>query len=200
MFFNKPLLSKKRKSALENFRKQAVSALEDLGKKTNDPTSKEIYNRMINIIEKTPIVFYPKRSLKEKIFTVKGRVFGSVVKGEHVNVISIFQKGGQRFFVKSNYINLPAYHVFEGDELSIDGIFTLSHEYAHFPKPSLGRFAKANGMFPDQAEELLADVLAAKLAVKMGYPKELAMTHFAGREIVYGKIPFRKFIWSAINK
>ena len=154
---------------------------------------------MLENVKSTPIYFYPSRNLREKIYSAHGRMFGSVVKGEHVNLIKIYQMGDKRFAVKSDFINLPAEHIFEGGKLTIDGIFTLAHEYAHFPKPALGTFAAQNEMSYDQAEELMADVLSAKLAVKMGYPKEHVMRHFIGREIVYGGVSFRRFILNAIR-
>ncbi len=199
-FFNKPILDRERVGALDNFRVSAVKALEDLGKSAKNDLEKALFARMKLNVQCTPIYFYPRETLKEKIFHAHGRVLASVVKGEHVNVIKIFQKGKQRFFVKSNYINMPAEHVFEGSKLSVDGIFTLAHEYAHFPKPSLQKFAKANKISLEQAEELLADTLSAKLAVAMGYPKEKVLMHFHGRQLVYGGIPFKRLIWNAINR
>jgi hypothetical protein len=199
-FFKKPVLDKERVKALDQFRERAVKTLEELRKNTKIELEKTLFERMIRNVENTPIYFYPKKTLKERIFQARGRVFGSVIKGEHVNVIRIFQKGSQRFFLRSNYINMPAEHVFEGSKLTVEGIFTLAHEYAHFPKPSLNKFAKANGISNEQAEELLADTLSAKLAVGLGYPKEHVLKHFQGRELVYGSIPFKRLIWNAVNK
>jgi len=199
-FFKKPLLGKERVKVLDEFRKKAVKSLKELKKKSKIPLEKVLFERMIYNVESTPIMFYPRKTLKEKIFFAHGRVFSSVVKGENVNVIKIFQRGKQRFMVRSNYINMPAEHVFDGDKLAIDGIFTLSHEYAHFPKPALNEFAAANGISGEQAEELLADTLSAKLAVEMGFPKERVLHHFQGRELVYGRIPFKRLIWNAINR
>ncbi len=199
-FFKKRILSKKRKKAIDEFRKNAVRALEELKRDSKDSLSRQIYSKMIHNVEHTTIKFFPRRSLRETIFGGGGRIFASVVKGEHVNQIKIYQKGNQMFVVKSDFINLPAGHVFNKDRLTIDGIFTLSHEYAHFPKPALVGFAKANAMSYDQAEELFADMLSAKLAVKLGYPKDKILNHFSGRGIVYGRVPFRAFILKAIGK
>jgi len=200
LFFKKPILGRKRVKALDKFREKAVKALKELKKNTKIGLEKELFERMIYNVENTPIYFYPRKTLKEKIFFARGRMFASTLKGEHVNVIKIFQKGSQRFMLRSNYINLPAEHVFEEDKLTIDGIFTLAHEYAHFPKPALAEFAEANKITVEQAEELLADTLSAKLAVAMGYPKENVLQHFQGRQLVYGRIPFKKLIWNAVNR
>lgn len=199
-FFKKPVLTDKRRKALDEFRKTAVRALKDLKKQAKDNLSEVLYADMIANVKSTPIYFYPRRTLRERIFRGSGRIFASVVKGEHVNAVKIYQKGQQMFVVKSDYINLPAEHIFDGEKLTIDGLFTLSHEYAHFPKPALGGFATHHEMSYEQAEELFADMLAAKLAVKMGYPKDRVMRHFAGRELVFGGFPFRKFIKKAIGK
>jgi hypothetical protein len=200
IFFKKPILTNKRKKALDEFRKNAAKALEELQTQAQDSLSREIYGHMIRNVEHTPIRFFPRKNLREKLFAASGRVFGSVVKGEHVNQIRIYQQGSRVWAVKSDFINLPAEHVFEGNKLTISGIFTLAHEYAHFPKPALLAFASQHRMGYEQAEELLADVLSAKLAVKMGYPRERVLEHFAGREIVYGRIPFRTFILKAVGK
>ena len=199
-FFKKKILTKERIKAVNDFRKTAVKALKELEKSTKDQASKVVYKRMLRNVQTTPVYFYPRRNMKETVFKAGNRIFSSVVKGEHVNVIKILQKGSQRFLLKSDFINLPAEHMFDGDKMTIEGIFTLSHEYAHFPKPALGRFAKANKITFTQAEELMADTLSAKLAVKMGYPKEFVLGHFYGRELVYGKIPFKRFIWNAVNR
>ena len=199
LFFKKPILTKERVKALNQFRKQAVKALLELQGKAKTQALKEIYAGMIRNVESTPIYFYDRKNLRQTVFKAHGFLFGSVVKGEHVNVIKIFQKGKQRFAIKTNFINMPAQHVFEGEKLTVAGIFTLSHEYAHFPKPALGAFAKANRISFEQAEELLADALSAKLAVSLGYPKELVLENFSGRQLVYGKTPFKKFIWNAVN-
>ncbi|MBN2067094.1 MAG: hypothetical protein JW744_01360 [Candidatus Diapherotrites archaeon] len=199
-FFKKPILTKERIKALKNFRKGAIKALKHLQAKAEDDISKEIYRRMIENVKGTPVFFYPRKNMRENVFRAGNLVFASVVKGEHVNVLSVIQMGSQKFVVKSDYINMPAEHVFEGNRLSMQGIFTLAHEYAHFPKPALHLFAKRNRISFEQAEELLADTLSAKLAVEMGYPKELVLNHFEGRQLVYGRIPFKRFIWNAVNK
>ena len=199
-FFRKRILDKVRRKVLENFRDRASQTLKQLEKKAKTDVEKSLYASMRKNVVTTPIYFYPKKTLKEKIFFKHGRVFASVVKGEHVSAIKIFQKGSQRFVVKSDYINMPAEHMFNGSKLAVEGIFTLAHEYAHFPKKNLGQFASSKNISYEQAEELFADILSAKLAVEMGYPKENILKHFKGREIVYGKIPFKKLIWNAVNK
>ncbi len=200
MFFKNRVLTKKRKKALDGFRKNAAKALDDLSRETKDRSTQDLYRIMQQNIRETPIVFYPRRSIRETIFRAGGRIFGSVTKGEHVHQIQIVQKGEQRFLVKSHYINLPSEHVFDGDKLSIDGVFTLAHEYGHFEKAAISDFAINNKMSEEQAEELIADILSAKLCVKIGYDREHVLSHFAGRGIVYGRIPFEKYILKAVGK
>ena len=64
----------------------------------------------------------------------------------------------------------------------------------------LASFARAIKLNPNQAEELLADMLAAKLAVALGFKKEHVLIHFAGREIVYGTFPYLTYIERAMGK
>lgn len=196
--FEKPILTGKRKKALEGFRKNAISALKDLSKKAKDDVSKAIFDRMVYSVEKTPIYFFPRKVLKAT-FLPGTNIPVAATMGENVSKFKIFHEGERDFFVRDNYINLPAGHVFSGDNLSMNGIFTLAHEYAHFPKPAIAEFARLHHLSHERAEELVADILSAKLCVKMGFPKEHVLGHFIGREIVYGNFPFWKFIENAVK-
>ena len=122
-----------------------------------------------------------------------------MTKGENVKQIRIIQQGN-RFLIQSiAHINLPAEHIFSGNRLTLEGVFTLCHEYSHFPKPGVMVFAQHNRMGLEQAEEFLADMLAAKLAKQLGYSKQTILEQLAGREIVYGAIPFKQKILRAIE-
>lgn len=198
-FGKKHILTKKREEALGEFRKQAVKALEDMKKDEKNRDIKELYDSMVCNIERTPIFFYPRRNLRAFAYRIGDRIFGSVTMGENVNRIWVIQKGRNHFVVRDNYINLPAEHIFEGESLTIEGIFTLAHEYAHFDKPLLAPFAESLKIAPSVAEELLADTLSAKLAVTLGYGKNAVLGHFSGREVVYGMFPFRSYISRAIG-
>jgi len=197
--FSKKIITKRRKHALDNFRKKAFLAVKELEKNTKNETLKHVYSRFADSIANTPILFYPRHTLRTTVYNIGGRLGMSVVRGEHVNSIKVVQKGRERFLIKSDYINLPAEHIFNGDELSIQGIFTLCHEYGHFPKPGLLEFAQSLGLNLEQAEELTADILAAKVAVKLGYPKENVLGHFRGREVVYGDKPFQEYILKSVS-
>lgn len=192
-------MTKKRKDALTLFRRDAVKALHYLQKHAKQKLDRRLYELMEANVRNTPIMFYPRRILRKTSYSIGPYVSSSVTMGEHVNAIKILQKGSQVFVIRSHYINLPSEHLFEGDKLTIRGIFTLAHEYAHFPKPAIGKFAAKNNLTSGQAEELMADMLAAKLAVTLGYPKERVLQHFAGREIVYGGFPFREWIRSIVK-
>lgn len=200
-FWQKPIITRKRKKQLDIFRKAALWALDDLAKKAPNEDVRFLYERMAHNVKNTRIVFHDRKNLKEKIFRFGGRIVGkSVTKGEHVNTVTIQQMGDQKFMIKDDYINLPAHHVFDGEKLSIDGIFTLAHEYGHFPKgENAESFAVAYGLSESQSEELLADLLSAKLAARMGYPKDRILHHFRGREAVYGGYPFKEMIRKAVE-
>ena len=197
--FGSRILTKGRKRALDGFRKNAILVLEKLAKNAKDGTTRELYMHMQRNVLRTPIWFYPSASLTKKIEISHGMVFASVTKGENVNLIKLIQTPQGSVIVRSNFINLPAEHIFSGDKMSIPGIFTISHEYAHFPKPKINEFAKRLGISGESAEELLADILASKLAVALGYPKEGVLALLSGRQLVYGAFPFEKFILKAIG-
>lgn len=196
-FFSKPVLTKKRRKCLNSFLSNAVKALKELKKESKSQVSKELFELMLENLTKTPIYFYPAKALRAKFYS-QGKRAG-VTQGENVSFYKIIQIGGVKKISRESFINLPAEHIFHRDKMTLDGILTLCHEYAHFPKPKLKEFAEKNSIHPRQAEELLADALSAKLAVKMGFPKKQVIAHFSGREIVYGKIPFKKFILRAIS-
>jgi hypothetical protein len=189
--FEKPVLGGKRRKALDSFMQHAAKALEELKKGAKSSISRELFELMELNLANTPIYFYPRRAMRANPFFV--------TQGENVSYYKIIQIGGMRRIERESFINLPAEHIFSSDKMTLDGILTLSHEYAHFPKPKLSEFARANRISFTQAEELMADVLSAKLAVKMGFSKEQVITHFSGREIVYGAMPYRQFILRAIG-
>ena len=198
-FFGSSILTKGRKNALDEFRKHASLVLEKLAKNARDGTTRELYMHMQHNVLHTPIWFYPSTSLTKKIEISHGMVFASVTKGENVNLIKLIQTPQGSVIVRSNFINLPAEHIFSGDKMSIPGIFTIAHEYAHFPKPKISEFAKGLRISAENAEELLADIMASKLAVALGYPKEGVLALLSGRQLVYGAFPFEKFILKAIG-
>ncbi len=197
--FSKPVLTKKRRKALDSFLSNAAKALNELKREARTQIVRDMFELMLENVARTPIYFYPSRVLRANYYRKGNRVGVSVTQGENVSYYRVIQIGGLRRVERKSYINLPAGHVFSGDKMTLDGILTLCHEYAHFPKPKLLEFAEKHAMDAGTAEELLADVLSAKLAVKMGFPKREVMAHFAGREIVYGAIPFRDFILRAIQ-
>ncbi len=199
VLFSKPVLTKKRRKALDSFLSNAAKALNELKKEAKSQVVKDLFDLMLENVARTPIYFYPSRILRASYYRHGERIGVSVTQGENVSYYRVIQIGGLRRVERKSYINLPAGHVFSGDKMTLDGILTLSHEYAHFPKPKLLEFAEAHGMDAGTAEELFADVLSAKLAVKLGFSRQQVMAHFAGREIVYGTIPFKEFILRAIG-
>lgn len=198
--FGKRILTKKRKQALDEFRKQAIKALERLSKDAKSELEKFLFEQMKKNVLSVPIYFYPGGTLRYALQRFGNKIGVSAIKGENVTLLKIIQIGGRRLIIRENFINLPADHIFAGDRLSLQGILTLCHEYAHFPKPMLGKFARSLNITPTQAEELLADMLAAKLAVALGFKKEQVLKHFAGREIVYGNFPYFAYIERAMAK
>jgi len=198
-FFSKPVLTKKRRKTLDSFLSNAGKALKELKKESKTGIGKDMFELMLENVKNTPIHFYPSKILRAQYYTQGGRIGMSVTQGENISYYRIIQIGGLKRIERKSFINLPAEHVFRGDKMTLDGLLTLCHEYAHFPKPKLMEFANKYKMYPDTAEELMADVLSAKLAVKLGFPKQQVINHFSGREVVYGRMPFKRFILKAIG-
>lgn len=193
------ILSKKRIHEFESLRKNALKALHELSKETKSHNSKAIYSRMADNVKQLPFFFYPSPVLRQSAVIKGNKVFYSRVMGENVTSYKIITKGRQQTILKSNYIKIPAEHVFYGDKLTLDGILTICHEYGHFPKRHLHRFASELGITYDSAEELLADTLAAKVAVKMGHNRHAVLSHFHGRGVVYGFFPYKEYLRRAIG-
>lgn len=194
------ILNDKRRDAVTAFRKKAIATLEELARESKSEIDKELYYHMIENVKNNPLVFYPRKNIKEEIVNYGPFQSVSVTKGEHVNAYTQITQGSKQYVVKSDYINLPAEHVFHGDKMTVDGVFTIAHEYAHFPKPVLGPFAQRYRLNHEQAEELAADILSAKLAAKLGFSEEQIMPHFYGREIVYGSFPFMAWIKKVVER
>jgi len=196
-FFSKPVMTKKRRKVLDSFLSNTVKALKEMRKEEKNRIVKDLFDLMTQNVARTPIYFYPRKILRANFYSQGGRIEMGVTQGENVSYFKIIQIGGTTKIERKSFINLPSEHVFDGDKMTLNGLLTLCHEYAHFPKPKLGEFAKKFGLGSTQAEELLADMLSAKLAVKMGFPKKEVVKHFSGREIVYGRFPFKEFISKA---
>ena len=196
---NKKIISNKRKQVLDGFRKQAIKALNELAKKSKDDFEKNLYYAMQDSINGTPIHFYPKTSLRGKVYRAGGKVFSSVTMGENVKQIRVIQYGNRFYLQSKAHINFPSERLFSGDSLTLPGVFTLSHEYAHFPKPGVKEFAFHNNMTLEQAEEFLSDMLAAKLSKQLGFSHAQIVSQLHGREIVYGGIPFKQMIMKALK-
>ncbi len=186
-------LNPARRHALDEFRKHALRALELLIKQARSPLDRQLYEHMAYNVKTNPLMFYPRKVLRYD------PVHGSVTQGEHVRSVDVVQRGNEKFLVQKDYINLPADLVFAGDQLTLSGVFTMTHEYGHFPKPLLLQFAYRNGINIEQAEELLADILSAKLARALGFSLPRILSHFEGRDVVYGGFPFRSYILHALR-
>ena len=197
--FQERMLSKKRVHSLTEFRKMAVQALGYLINHAKSDYEKGLYILMKQNVHETKLIFHAGHSLSGMAKRVGNSLVYGVTKGEHVNQIQLVQKGKSVFLIRNHYINLPADHIFDGERLSFQGLITLSHEYAHFPKRNLRGFANHFGVDMEQSEELIADMLAARLAKTLGFKEHDIIRHFDGREIVYLGFPLREFIKRAVS-
>ncbi len=197
-FFEKPVLTKKRRGQLDKFRENAVKAIEEMIKEEKNETIRNALDTALSNVENTPLKFYPRRSLRSAIYSTRGRVFGSMLKGLSVNRIAVMQKGPKMFVIRSRHIELPAEHLFEGDRLTLDGVHTLMHEYCHSVR-NVSEFAEKLKLSPEQAEELIADLLSARIAVKMGIERETVYGFYGGRGMVYGGFPFHEMLKRALK-
>ncbi len=141
------------------------------------PFERAAWERMRDNIERVVIVVDPgKESLAEGL--------GYRIQGEHV-VQSIIGKGLVEF------IHLPKEFIFAEGRLTLQGMTTLFHEWAHNPL----RFSGVrNGKMREFMEEQLADALAMSLAMKMRFPSRALFEHIVGREPFIGPAAYRSYL------
>jgi len=158
------------------------------------------YERTLKNIEVVPINFFPKKNLFHSIYKWGKQVFTSEVLGEHRQEISVIRKGNKIIAVQGRrIIDIPAEHFFHENKLSWQGVHTLMHELCHDPMRNNLEFSKQVHLNHEQAEELTADLLSAKIGVKMGMSRERVLGFYHGREGVYGGFPFRESLERAIK-
>jgi hypothetical protein len=192
------ILTKERVKEIEKLRKKAKEALKELIKETKNKEIKEWYKQVLYNIENIPVGFFPRKVLSARIAKIGNRLIGSIIKGQQVSSIQVMQIGKNIVVKGSRWIELPADLVFKGNHITMEGIMTLMHEYSHFPRKTSG-FAKAMGLSHRHAEELIADLVSAKVARKMGLPKEEIKLIGLERVGYYGRFPFKELFEKAIK-
>lgn len=186
-----PILTKERIKMLNEFRKKLIKVLKELIKKEKNPFIRDAFEETLQNVELLPIKFIPSKVLAARYGVVGGTIIGSVVKGQQLNQIIIVQKGMNKYVIRRREIDLPAGHLFKGNKLAWDGVHTLMHEYCHSLR-NLNVLAEKLKLSNEQAEELIADLLSARIALEMNFPKEVILSFYSGRDFVYGGFPFRE--------
>jgi len=172
---------------IKGFMRDAAVHLRDEAENLQD---KKYYERMIKNIDTVPLYLFPRNDLAHHIYRIGKYVYSSVVLGQHVQDIRVIKKGNKIIGIEGKRrIELPANLFFNGDVISWEGLKTLAHEYAHDP-------IRGN---PEKIEELFADLISAKVLVKMGTPRRKVLSLFTGREGVYGGFDYREAIKKAIT-
>lgn len=194
------ILTKERIENLNKFRSLMKEAVIQMIKEEKNPAVKSAYERTLKNIESVPVNFFPKKNLVHAIYKIGKQVFSSEVLGEHKQEIIVMKKGKQTFVVRGKRnIDIPAEHFFHENNLNWQGIHTLMHEYSHDPARNVLEFSNQIHLNPEQTEELIADLLSAKIARKMGMNRERVLSFYRGRQGVYGKFPFNETLEKAIK-
>lgn len=175
------ILTKERKKNFDKFKKSVKWAINDLIKHEKHEANKKLYKGLLNSIETTGIYFYDS-----EVLAANAR---SKIMGLNQRSIIYIKRGNKiEFRFGPSTISMPAGHLFYGNHLTLDGITTMIHEWAHYPK-NIGGFARLLRLPNHAAEEFLADVVSAKVAIKMGFKPEYVFRHYRGRVslfFVYG--------------
>ncbi|MFH1586617.1 MAG: hypothetical protein ABID38_02050 [Candidatus Diapherotrites archaeon] len=185
--FEEAVLSKERVNALDKFVKGTISTLLQLADEAETKREQELYERMAKEVSKINLLFYDKKALKSEVMKKDGKLYGYAVMGEHVTNYLLETKGDKKKILKQEYINMPAEHVFHGNQIRAQGALTLWHEYGHFPKSHFRRYIERLGIPPYASEEAGADFLAAKVARSQGFSEDLIKEHSKGRVGVFGR-------------
>ena len=175
------ILTKERKKNFLKFQASAKAAIKDLIKREKHQATKDLYRGLLKSIETTGIYFYDSDVLAA---SDRGRTLGLSQR----SIIYVRRGNKIEFRFGPTTISMPAGHLFYGNHLTLDGIATMIHEWAHYPKRVSG-FARMIGLPSHAAEEFLADVVSAKVALRMGFKPEYVFRHYHGRIplfIIYG--------------
>ena len=195
------VLNRNRVKNLNVFRQKMQWAVKDMIKHEKNPTLKTAYERTLTNLETVPINFYPKDSLSRTVFQIGKHFFTSEVLGEHKQNIRVIRNGNLlKVIPEGRLIEIPANHFFLGNTPTWGGMKTLMHEICHDPARNVFDFSREIQLNPSQTEELIADLMSAKIAIKMGFPREKVLSLYNGREGVYGRFPYRKFLEKAIKQ
>ncbi len=187
------ILSKERKKALDKFREKAIHTVKEMIKEEKNPVLKKAFTQTLKNIASLPLEFYPRKYLSARFARSGKMVIGSIIKGQQVSKIIVYEKGLDKRVIIQSKIQLPAEYIFEGNKLSLNGIHTLMHEYCHFPR-DVRSFAQGLNISEEQAEELIADLVSARISVKMGMEKEKVYSFYSGRDAVFYPFPFRRVL------
>lgn len=164
--------------ALEELRTTALFHIRDVLKRGNLSEAQRLaWKTMQRNIARVAIGVEPGQ---ESLFDG----LGYRVQGEHVTQIA--GNGELR-----EEIRLPKAFLFQRGRLTLQGITTLFHEWAHNPLrfPGLG-----NRQVREMVEEQLADALAINLGIKMGFPPRALFRHLVGRMPFIGGMAYRRYL------
>jgi hypothetical protein len=192
------ILNKERIRNLNFFRKKMQKAIKEMIKLEKNETLKAAYERALINLETVPINFYPKKTLMSTVFRIGKHIISSEILGEHKQNFQVIRKGKEFIVIpEGRVIDLPAEHFFHGNELEWKGVHTLMHEICHDPLRNVFEFSQQIHLNANQTEELIADLMSAKIAIKMGFSREKVLALYHGRESVYGRFPFREMLEKA---
>jgi hypothetical protein len=192
------ILSKDKIKKIRFLEKKVKEAVEEMIKTEKNPAIKSAYEKVLqNLI--LPINFYPKDSLMRTVFKIGKHFIASEVLGEHKQNLKFVRQGNiVKVVPEAELIEIPANLFFHGDKVTWKGLQTLIHELCHDPLRDPYELSKL-GLNRTQREELVADLLSARIAVKMGFPKQRILELYKGREGVYGKFPYKKALEKAVT-
>ncbi|RLG69738.1 MAG: hypothetical protein DRO04_02945 [Candidatus Iainarchaeum archaeon] len=183
---------------LNRFRTILLGIALAMQKAAPSTAEKSLWKGLENSIRKIGMYFIPAEVLAQKgaskVLGLRQRVYQfaeeKTPRGRRIRIVGVKEA-----------IELPMRHVFYGKRLTVRGIATLVHELSHFPKPvaALAKFAKKYNLTLEQAEELLADAMAARAMKLMGFKDSTIIREFYGRRMLFPQIDYFKMIRAAMK-
>ncbi|MBU2477212.1 hypothetical protein KKG83_07110, partial [Candidatus Micrarchaeota archaeon] len=192
------ILSKDKIKKIRFLEEKMKEAVEEMIQTEKNPAIRSAYEKFLENL-KIPINFYPKDNLMRTVFKIGEHFIASEVLGEHKQNLKFVRQGNIiKVVPDAEIIEIPAQLFFHGDKVTWKGLQTLIHELCHDPMRDPFEFSKL-GLNRTQREEWVTDLLSARIAVKMGYPRKRILELFRGREGVYGKFPYKKALEKAVT-
>ena len=161
-----PIITNKRKNALDTFTKKTLDVLTKLSKTSKEKAAKDAFRNMKKEITRSPLFIYDRKAMR---IGVASHDFS-----DHVVEYYFVRKGSAKGRIPKRFITLPAWRFFLGEEITKEGVFALWREWAYFKSSSLSSFLTSKGIKEGELSVAAVDILTLIAAKEFGYsPRDI---------------------------